>query len=779
MSIKNKIVFLVILICILFNTNTIAEELDISASEVIIDKDNEFIVATGSVVVTDTLNNKVTAEKVEYNKAIDQVTTYENSKLILKNGYEVSSGGMVYDNKNKLIFSKNKSTIIDPEGNLIYVDMFEYLVNKNLFSSVGNIKIIDINKNKYSFEEMHIDTKEKKIVGSNIRLSLNEKEVGLNKDNDPRLVANSAFISEEKSDFINSVFTTCKKRGGKCPPWALQSKKISHDKAKKTIYYENAVLKIYDIPLFFFPKFFHPDPSVKRQSGFLIPFLTDKTTVGTGFALPYFWAMGEDRDITFTPKIYTNHKSLLLGEYRQAFENSFLHLDASFSEGYNDVAKNQTGGSRNHIFGKFDLNLSDDPSYESDFSIQLQKVSNDTYLKVHDIKTGLVDKNTNLKSEIKYDFNKDESFFNISGSVYQDLNESSNKSYEYFLPNINFGKLLFSTPELGSLNFKSRAYYNNYDVNKQNTFLINDFIWNSKNFITKGGFINSYEAQVKNTNYESQKDTKYKSEERSNEISGLFAFNTKLPMIKESGNYKNIFSPTFMLRLAPGHMRDLRDEQISLSYSNLFSSSKTSQPDVIENGYSGVLGFDFSVNKKTEDGEKNKLNLSLGQVFSPEENKDLSSKSSLDQKASDLVGEVNYNFSEKNNISYIFTLDHNLSDLNYNEVSSNFSFGKIDFNLDYLEERNHVGNENYIQTGIALNINESSSLKFETKKNYKTESTEFYNLSYQYQNDCLSAGLTFNRNFYADRDIEASDTLMFRISIIPFGGISSPSLLKE
>ena len=43
-----------------------------------------------------------------------------------------------------------------------------------------------------------------------------------------------------------------------------------HDN-KKTIYYDNAIIKVYDIPIFYFPKFSHPDPSVDRRSGFLPP----------------------------------------------------------------------------------------------------------------------------------------------------------------------------------------------------------------------------------------------------------------------------------------------------------------------------------------------------------------------------------------------------------------------------------------------------------------------------------------------------------------------------
>ena len=55
-------------------------------------------------------------------------------------------------------------------------------------------------------------------------------------------------------------------------------------------------------------QFFHPDPTVKRQSGFLIPFFTDSTTVGAGFGIPYYWAISKDKDITFTPKFYAKEK---------------------------------------------------------------------------------------------------------------------------------------------------------------------------------------------------------------------------------------------------------------------------------------------------------------------------------------------------------------------------------------------------------------------------------------------------------------------------------------
>ena len=74
----------------------------------------------------------------------------------------------------------------------------------------------------------------------------------------------------------------------KCPPWEIQAKKIEHDNAKKTVYYNNAVLKIYDFPIFYFPRLSHPDPTVDRRSGFLVPSFTNSSNIGFGVDVPFF-----------------------------------------------------------------------------------------------------------------------------------------------------------------------------------------------------------------------------------------------------------------------------------------------------------------------------------------------------------------------------------------------------------------------------------------------------------------------------------------------------------
>jgi len=256
----------------------------------------------------------------------------------------------------------------------------------------------------------------------------------------------------------------------------------------------------------------------------------------------------------------------------------------------------------------------------------------------------------------------------------------------------------------------------------------------------------------------------------------VLAITKSLPMEKRDGNSTKTLTPKIMFRYAPGKMRDLSGEGTNLNTNNLFAINKTGEIDVVENGISAIYGLDYNIDTINKKGEsQNKISLSVGQVISAENNNNMSKTASLNRKMSDIVSEINYNFLEDSSINYKFALDNNFDNLNYNQIATNFNFSKVNFNLDYLEEQNHVGNENYINSGLTIDFDEFNSLNFKTRKNFQTNSTEFYNLSYQYINDCLTAGIEFKRDFYSDRDIEPTDTLRFTITIIPLSRVDSPS----
>ena len=145
------------------------------------------------------------------------------------------------------------------------------------------------------------------------------------------------------------VFTSCSKENDDCPPWSIQAEKIEYDENKKIITYDNALLKIYDNPIFYFPKFFHPGPSVKRKSGLLAPRFGNSKVLGSSIQIPYFWATSENKDFTFTPTIYDKNIIKLQNEFRLKNKNSSLIADLSFTEGY-ESKTNKDKNSITHFF---------------------------------------------------------------------------------------------------------------------------------------------------------------------------------------------------------------------------------------------------------------------------------------------------------------------------------------------------------------------------------------------------------------------------------------------
>ena len=179
---------------------------------------------------------------------------------------------MVFDNNKNYIKSNNPAKIKDLEKNEIYLDNFEYSTSKNFFQSNGNIKELDSNKNQYNFSQIYIDEKKKEIVGTDSKAFLNQEGFKTNKNNKPRVFSNTVNIYDRKTKFTKSIFTLCDyRKDDKCPPWSLQAKQMLHDEKKKTIFYDNAVIKVYDFPILYLPKLSHPDPPVDRRSGFLVP----------------------------------------------------------------------------------------------------------------------------------------------------------------------------------------------------------------------------------------------------------------------------------------------------------------------------------------------------------------------------------------------------------------------------------------------------------------------------------------------------------------------------
>ena len=154
----------------------LTEELNIKSTNIKYDKEINLTKFEGNVTAVDSKNNKVFTEYAEYDKINKVFKTQGDTKIITSQGFELNSKNIVLNNKDRIILSNENTEILDNDGNKVSVEMFNYLIDTNIFFSKGNISLKDINKNEYYFTEIYIDEIKKKIVGSDVRAFLNQED---------------------------------------------------------------------------------------------------------------------------------------------------------------------------------------------------------------------------------------------------------------------------------------------------------------------------------------------------------------------------------------------------------------------------------------------------------------------------------------------------------------------------------------------------------------------------------------------------------------------------
>ena len=737
------------------------------------DKVNNILILKKNISATDIKNNIIETEYAEYDENTKIFESKGLTKIVTSEKYIIEGKDITLDNNKNIITSNNKTIIIDQDKNKISLDNFEYQANNNIFKSIGYIQIKDNKDNTYEFSQIYIDTKKKEILGSDIKSFMNNKSFQVNKENKPRIFSNSLVMNKQEKVFNKSIFTLCNyRKNDKCPPWSIQASEMLHDSKKKTIYYNNAVIKVYDIPIFYFPKFSHPDPTVKRRSGFLPPSISSSKNLGNGVSIPYFWDLGYDKNLTLINNLYASENPLFLGEYHQAFKNSNFIADFGYTEGYKKITNKKKAGSKSHFFSKFVKNFENKEKSESILNVTLQDVSNNKYLKLHKIKSNLVDYNTNtLENSINFTHEDNDIFFGLNTSIYETLNDSYEDKYEYILPEITFDKNLFSNNKFGNLDLQTNYKVRNYDTNKFTNFLVNDFNWEYKEINSKSGFKSKLLGNFKNINYETKNIDLYKKD-TTNELFGSIGYLTELNLQKQINNVKHFLKPKMLVRFSPGSMRKETGGS-RLNPISAFNLNRLNNINNYETGLSSTLGFEYKIKRNNQN-----FDFSVAQIINEKENKKMASKTSLDEKLSDLVGTSNFKMNNVVDFNYNFSVDQNYNDVNYNEFGTSLNLNPIKIDFDYLKETKHMGDQEYFKTKIDFIKNKDGVLSFETKRNLVTDSSEFYNLGYEYINDCLRAGLVYRREFYNDSELEPENSLMFEITLIPFGNINSPKFDK-
>jgi LPS-assembly protein len=223
----------------------------------------------------------VQADEMKYDYTNDTVSALGNVQIYYR-GSSIEADEVTYDQKTKRLRAKGNARLTEPNGRITYGQYID-LTDEYRDGFVDSLRLETID--------------------------------------DTRMAASRA--DRDKGTYTvmqNGVYTACEpcKDDPKKPPlWQVQAARIVHDDSEKMLYFEDARIEFFGMPLMYLPFTSMPDPSVKRKSGFLFPLITETTQYGLGVQLSYFWALAPDYDLTFSTTVTTKEGELFQAAWRQ------------------------------------------------------------------------------------------------------------------------------------------------------------------------------------------------------------------------------------------------------------------------------------------------------------------------------------------------------------------------------------------------------------------------------------------------------------------------------
>ena len=225
---------------------------------------------------------------------------------------------------------------------------------------------------------------------------------------------------------------------------------------------------------------------------------------------------------------------------------------------------------------------------------------------------------------------------------------------------------------------------------------------------------------------------------------------------------------------SPNANKDLKKLDRKIDINNIFTQNRLSLDDSVEGGRSLTLGGEYILKGKNSGNDIIKAGLAT--VLRDDEEINLPTKSTLNNKGSDFIGSILFEPNNNLKFDYNFSVDSDFKSSNYNLLKSDISVNKFVTSFEFLQEDGEVGSESYLTNEAAYNFSNAYSLKYRTRRNEKTDFTEFYNLIYEYKNDCLTASIQYNKDYYSDKELKPTEEIFFSISIIPLTTLNTPSV---
>lgn len=662
-----------------------------------------------------------TADEVQYDQDL--------GLTVAKGNVEISEGDQIlladtvtYNQRTDTVTATGHVSLMQPTGDIAFADFME--LHDNLRD--GFIK--------------------------DIRILLSDRS---------RMAGNTARRSDggTRTELRHGVYSPCQlcQDDPSHPPvWQIKADRIVDDKNKEVVEYYGATMEIDGIPVFYTPYLSHPDPSVKRASGFLPPSIGTGNNLGYHVTIPYFWAISGDRDLTLRPLFTTKAGDVLDGDYRQAFDNGKLDYDGSIGVGSREDSgppnnpNHDEQSVRYHLMGTsiFDLN----PNWRA--GLDVQRESDMTYM----LQYHFPQPSDFLTSHAYAEDFGPRSYGNISAYAFQTLNPLSGDgtqpivapvaNYDWVSEPDRIGGRLSLNGDLLNLERRNGPEMRRVSGGTQWRLPFNGPIGDRFVFMI-GTRLDAYQSdnvQVGDSSGSNQSVA-------SGRVFPQGALQWRYPWVRHDPGMSEVIEPMAAFVAAPngGNPAQIPNEDsqgYEFDETSLFRPNRLPGYDVVDSGQRVDYGLHTGLYNDTYGSS----NILVGQSYRLEKSTPFQIGSGLETQVSDVVGRLVVSPADVFDLFYRLRLDH--SDLAMRRQEAGFKGGpsSLKFGASLISVSSIPG-LTPLQTGTQVSANLEAalnrywSLKLNDTRSISSGGATIYSgVSLVYQDDCFAVKTTVQQS---------------------------------
>ena len=690
---------------------------------------------------------------------------------------DFSADEMSFDRESGVVSAQGNVEIRYKERRL-NADIVSYNRDTNVVSAEGNVVIFEPTSETIYGEKIEItgDLRDGFILNIGVILQDNARIAG----------SSASRTNASRTEIKNAVYSPCdlcKDEPNKPPIWQIKAVKVTHNKATQTIEYRDAWIEFFGFPVFYTPYFRHPDPTVKRKSGFLFPTLGGSSDLGTTLQTPYFLNLGPHEDATITPIVMTQKAPVLSAEYRKRAQKGEVVVSASLTSNSDETnglgTERGRHGVRGHIqsTGRFDINQAWRWGFDGNWT------TDDTYMRRYGFGGP-----SSLESQLFAESFKSRSYFSAKMNTFQSLQDGVDSGeIPLVLPLVDFNYVGKKDRIGGSTNFDFNLLSLTRDEGTDTRRLSARSVWQRPLVGALGDIYNisfGLNTDLYHVDGLSRGVDKSDYTGFSYRVTPEAAFEWRMPFAKSDGEISHLIEPiaTFMWSPYGGNSDKIPNEdsiELEFDDTNLFRTNRFSGLDRVEGGPRLIYGLKWGAFK--ESGGKSSV--FIGQSWRPKKDDTYATGSGLEDNFSDIVARMEISPGEHLKAIYRTRFDSSNLSPKRNEIGLIAGIPKfrVTGNYIYMESQrdSEFSGREELDLTATSQLNRHWRSGFNATRDMDSSEMRTAGMYLTYEDECVVFTTRLNRTFFEDRDLEPTDSFTFNLVLKTLGEVHTGGNLSN